>query len=224
MSTSDITKSDIGFSLCSLNGCSSQKWGGWCLLVWSPWLWAGFCSLNGSLSPKWGGWCPLSWMTWLWAGFPSAVASETQQEHHKTLLEVSLMSQAEHSIFAQHGTTNQMLPADTQSKLRTIYSECSLGHCLHSAYQWVLLRSFRLRQTCANPKSRQLLASGECSRSWAVIREIIECATESNSLLNWVQRIGNRGAEPLLWDVRSARSLFAKSAGKRGTINMHDFT
>jgi hypothetical protein len=34
----------------------------------------------------------------------------------------------------------------------------------------------------------------------------------------------NRSAEPLLWDVRSARSLFAKSAGKRGTINMHNFT
>jgi hypothetical protein len=53
---------------------------------------------------------------------------------------------------------------------------------------------------------------------------IAGCVTESNSLLNWVQRIGGRQAEPLVWDVRSARSLFAKSAGKRGTINMHNFT
>jgi len=47
---------------------------------------------------------------------------------------------------------------------------------------------------------------------------IAGCVTES------MQRIGGRQAEPLVWDVRSARSLFAKSAGKRGMINMHNFT
>jgi len=31
-------------------------------------------------------------------------------------------------------------------------------------------------------------------------------------------------AELLRWDVQSARNLFAKSAGKRGTINMHNVT
>jgi len=35
---------------------------------------------------------------------------------------------------------------------------------------------------------------------------------------------GRRGAELLRWDVQSARNLFAKSAGKRGMINMHNFT
>jgi hypothetical protein len=32
------------------------------------------------------------------------------------------------------------------------------------------------------------------------------------------------GAEPLLWDVQSGRNLFAKSAGKRGMISMHEIT
>ncbi len=52
----------------------------------------------------------------------------------------------------------------------------------------------------------------------------VGCATENNSLLTWVQRRGRRRAEPLVWYVQSARSAFAKSAGKRGTINMHNFT
>ncbi len=53
---------------------------------------------------------------------------------------------------------------------------------------------------------------------------IVGCVTESNSLLDWVQRRDRRGAEPLLWDVQSAKNPLAKSAGKRGTINMHKFT
>ena len=52
----------------------------------------------------------------------------------------------------------------------------------------------------------------------------VRFVTESNSLLNWVQRRGRRHAEALRWDVQSARSPFAKSAGKKGAINMHDFT
>ena len=53
---------------------------------------------------------------------------------------------------------------------------------------------------------------------------IVECVTESKWLLNCWQRRERTGAEPLLWDVQSARNLFAKSAGKRGTISMHKIT
>ncbi len=53
---------------------------------------------------------------------------------------------------------------------------------------------------------------------------VVECATENSSLPNCWQRRGRRHAEPLQWDAQSARNLFAKSAGKRGMINMHNFT
>ena len=51
-------------------------------------------------------------------------------------------------------------------------------------------------------------------------RHLVGCVIESRSLLNWLLRIEKRGAKHLRWGVLYAKIQYAKSAGKRGTIDM----